>query len=365
MVLRASRHAGTLTEKDTVVLADFNNSTGEAVFDDTLKQALAIQLEQSPFLNILSEQRVNATLKLMNRNPGDRITQDTARDICQRTDSKAVLAGLIANLGGHYLIGLRAVNCQTGDSLGSEQVEAESREKVVKALSDTANTLRGKLGESLASVQKHDKPLDEATTSSLDALQAFTQGGRAAREKGDQYALPYLKRAVELDPNFARAYSSLGASYINVNQGSLALENYKKAFDLRERVSERERFYIESMYYLYVTGEMHKAVQVFTQYVQTYPNDADAHAYFGATLYYLGQWEKSTAECLAAMRLNPDNGLNLSFLMADYLTTNQLNDVRVLYRQARERRLENGFSRDHHVRSGLYAAGCGRYAEAL
>jgi eukaryotic-like serine/threonine-protein kinase len=338
-----SRHAGGLAAKDTIVMSDFTNSTGDPIFDDTLKQALAIQLEQSPFLNILSEQRVNATLKLMNRQPGERITQETARDICQRTESKAVLAGLIANLGGRYLIGLRAVNCQTGDSLGSAEAEAESRDKVVKTLSETANTLRAKLGESLASVQKHDKPLEEATTSSLDALQAFTQGTRAAREKGDQYALPYLKRAVELDPNFARAYASLGASYINLNQSSLALENYKKAFELRNRVSEREQFYIEGMYNLNVTGEMQKAVQVFTQDVQTYPNDADAHANFGATLYYLGQWEKSKAECLAAMRLNPDNGLNLSFLMADYLVANQLDDVRALYQQARERRLENGF----------------------
>ena len=233
--------ANRLTGKDTVVLADFTNSTGDAVFDDTLKQALAIQLEQSPFLNILSEQRVSATMNLMNHKPADRITQETAREICQRTGSKALLAGSIASLGSHYLIGLKALNCQTGDSLGSAEAEADARERVIQALREVANALRGKLGESLASLQKNDKPLDEATTSSLDALQAFTRGRRAAAEQGDQYALPYLKRAVELDPKFARAYASLGASYINLSQASLAIENYKKAFALRDRVSERER----------------------------------------------------------------------------------------------------------------------------
>ncbi len=338
-----SRPSSKLTEKDTIVLADFSNSTGEAVFDDTLKQALAIQLEQSPFLNILSERKVTATLKLMNRKPGDRITQEVAREICQRTNSKALLAGSIASLGSNYLIGLKAVNCQTGDSLGSAEAEAEGREKVVKALSEVANTLRSKLGESLASLQKHDKPLDEATTSSLEALQAFTQGSRAAREQGDQDALPYLKRAVELDPNFARAYASLGASYSDLNQPSLAIESYKKAFDLRDRVSERERLFIEGMYYLNATRELDKAVQVFTQYVRAYPNDADAHGYFGFTLFYLGQWEKSAAECRESMRLNPDNGLILSTLQGDYLGLNRLDEAKALYEQARARKLENGY----------------------
>jgi hypothetical protein len=225
-----------LTDKDTIVLADFDNKTGDPVFDDALKQALGIQLEQSPFLNVLSDQKLNATLRLMNRKIGDRITPETARDICQRTNSKALLAGSIASLGSHYLIGLKAVNCQSGDSLGSAEGEAEGREKVVKVLSDVANNLRSKLGESLSSVEKHDRPLDEATTSSLEALQAFTQGTRTSQEHGDLAALPYLQRAVELDPSFARAYASLGASYMNLEQPSLAIPNYKKAFDLRDRV---------------------------------------------------------------------------------------------------------------------------------
>jgi eukaryotic-like serine/threonine-protein kinase len=225
--------ASKLTGKDTIVLADFDNRTGDPLFDDTLKQALVIQLEQSSFLNVLSDQKLNETLKLMNRKPGDHITPEIAREVCQRTSSKALLAGSIASLGSHYLIGLKAVNCQTGDSLGSAEVEADGREKIVNALSDLANTLRAKLGESLASVQKHAIPLDEATTSSLEALQAFTEGVRAAKEQGDQFALPYLQRAVELDPNFARAYASLGTSYMAMEQPSLAIANYKRAFDLR------------------------------------------------------------------------------------------------------------------------------------
>jgi len=337
------RSPAKLTEKDTVVLTDFANKTGDPVFDDTLKQALAIQLEQSPFLNVLSDQRVNATMKLMNRKPGEHITPETAREICQRTNSKAMLAGSIASLGSNYLIGLKALNCQTGDSLGSAEVEAEGREKVVEALSGVANTLRAKLGESLASVEKHEKPLDEATTSSLEALQAFTQGVRTAQEQGDQAALPYLQRAVERDPNFARAYASLGASYINLEQPSLATPNYRKAFDLRERVSERERFYVDGMYYLNVTGELDKAAQVFTESAQTYPNDADAYGYLSYALYQLGRWEKSAAAARESLRLNPENGLIASLLIADYLLLDRLKDAKAVYEQGKQRGLENLF----------------------
>jgi serine/threonine protein kinase/Flp pilus assembly protein TadD len=332
-----------LTDKDTIVLADFDNRTGEPLFDDTLKQALAIQLEQSPFLNVLSDQKVNATLKLMNRSPEERITLETAREICQRTNSKALLTGSIASLGSHYLIGLKAANCQTGDSLGSAEMEAEGREKVIMALSDTANRLRAKLGESLASVAKYDKPLDEATTSSLDALQAFTRGTRTAQERGDQPALPFLQRSVQLDPNFARAYASLGASYMALNQPSLAIPNYKKAFDLRKRVSERERFYIEGMYYLNATGELDKAARVFTEHAQAYPNDSDAHGYLSFALYQLGQWEKSAAEARDSLRLNPENGLISSLLIADYLALDRPNDAKAVYEQGKARSLENLF----------------------
>jgi eukaryotic-like serine/threonine-protein kinase len=337
------RRASKLTEKDTIVLADFDNRTGDPLFDDTLKQALVIQLEQSPFLNVLSDQKLNETLKLMNRKPGDHITPEIAREVCQRTSSKALLAGSIASIGSHYLVGLKAVNCQTGDSLGSAEVEADGREKVVNALSDLANTLRAKLGESLASVQKHAIPLDEATTSSLEALQAFTEGVRAAKEQGDQFALPYLQRAVELDPNFARAYASLGTSYMAMEQPSLAIANYKRAFDLRSHVSERERFYIEGMYYQYATGELEKAVQVLTEYVQAYPNDADAHANLASTYYILGRVEKSEKESREAFRLNPDDAFNAGFLMADEMLLNHSDKVKAVYEEGRARGLENGF----------------------
>jgi eukaryotic-like serine/threonine-protein kinase len=332
-----------LTDKDTIVLADFNNRTGDPLFDDTLRQALAIELEQSPVLNVLSDQKMNATLKLMNLKPGERITLEVAREVCQRTNSKALLQGSISSLGSVYLIGLKAVNCQTGDSLGSAETEADGREKVVKALSKVSDTLRTKLGESLAPVEKHGKPLDEATTSSLEALQAYTQGTRTAREQGDQDALPYLQRAVQLDPNFARAYAALGASYMALEQPGLAIPNYTKAFELRDRVSERERLYIEGMYYLNVTGQLEKAAQIFREHVQAFPNDSDAHGWLGFTYYTLGQWDKSAAACRESLGLNPDNGYIASLLMADELALNHLENAKEVYQQGVARKLENSF----------------------
>jgi len=332
-----------LTDKDTIVLADFDNRTGDPVFDYTLKEALVVQLEQTPFLNNLSDKKISATLRLMNRKPGERITKETAEEICQRTSSKAVIAGSIARLGNSYLIRLRATNCQTGDSLGSAEVEADSREGVVQKLGQLSNTLRGKLGESLASLQEHNKPIEEATTSSLDALQAFSQGLRTQHAQSDHEALPYFQHAVELDSGFARAFAALGASYMSLNQASMAMESFKKAYDLRDRASERERLYIEGMYYTYSTGELDKAVQAFTQSVQTYPNDAEAHVNLGLAYYYLGQWEKSMTECHTAARLDPENGLNLSGLMADYLLLHRLDDAWAIYTEYRERKQSNGF----------------------
>jgi eukaryotic-like serine/threonine-protein kinase len=338
-----SRQAHALTGKDTIILADFENKTDDPAFDYTLKEALAVQLEQTPFLNNLSDQKINTTLRLMNRKPGDHITKEMAEEICERTNSKAVIAGSIASLGSSYLIRLRAIDCQTGDSLGSAEGESDSREKVIRTLGELTNTLRGKLGESLDSLQEHNKPIEDATTSSLNALQAYSQGLRTQHAQGDHEALPYLQHAVELDPNFARAYASLGAAYINLNQASLAIENFKKAYELRDRVSERERLYIEGMHYTYATGELDKAVQAFTQSVQNYPNDVDAHANLGSTFYYLGQWEKSATECREAARLDPENGINLSFLMADYILLHRLDDAWVLYKDYVTRKIDNGF----------------------
>jgi Flp pilus assembly protein TadD len=292
---------------------------------------------------MLSDSGVAETLQQMTRPTSTKLTPDLAREVCQRAGSKGYVAGSIASLGNEYVLGLKAVNCQSGDMLAQEQVTAASKEKVLDALGEAASKLRGELGESLATVRKFDVLLAKATTSSLEALQAFSQGMRTAHEQGDQYALPYLQRAVELDPNFARAYASLGASYMLLEQPSLAIPNYKKAFDLRSRVSERERLYIEGMYYLNVTGEMEKAVQVLREHVQAYPNDADAHGWLGETLNQLGQWDKSAVECRESLRLNPDEGEIASFIIGDDLLLNRLDEAKAVYEQGRARKLQNGF----------------------
>ena len=234
---RSQAKATPLTEKDTVVLADFTNTTGEAVFDDALKQALAVELGQSPFLNVLSDRKVNETLRMMGRPANDRITMDVGRELCLRTGSKALLGGTISTLGSHYLLELTAVACSTGDTLAKEQGEAASKEDVLKTLSQTSASLRAKLGESLPSVQKFDVPI-EATTSSLEALKNYSMGIAMKHEKGDAPSVPFLRRAIELDPNFAMAYSALSIAYNNSQQRSLALENATKAYQLRDRVSE-------------------------------------------------------------------------------------------------------------------------------
>ena len=244
------------------MLADFTNSTNDPVFDGTLKQALAVDLEQSPFLNILSDRKVGETLRLMGRPPSDRITHDVAKELCVRTGSKAILAGSVSSLGSQYVIGLEAVACSTGDTLAKEQAEAASKEGVLKALSTAATSLRGKLGESLASVQKFDVPV-EATTPSLEALKAYSMGITTSRTKGNAEAIPFMKRALELDPNFAIAYAGLAVNYSNLGQASLAADNAKKAYDLRDRVSERERYRISALYFQYVTREVEKATEAY------------------------------------------------------------------------------------------------------
>jgi eukaryotic-like serine/threonine-protein kinase len=334
-----SRSRSQLTDKDTVVLADFANTTGDSVFDGTLKQALAIQLEQSPFLNVLADRKVNTTLKLMNRAPSERITQEVAREICIRTNSKGLLTGSIASVGNQYLIGLKAVNCQTGDTLASAEATAENRDKVLNALGEVGNQLREKLGESLASLQKYNTPLEQATTSSLDALKAFSDGRRLQNEKGDAEALPYHKRALQLDPNFARAYAALGVCYSNLNQSVLAAANLKKAYELRERVSERERFYIEATYYGFVTGEVEKANQSYTQLVAAYPDDFAAHTNLGNNLNILGQYEKAAAEARLSLQVAP-GGVAYSNLMASYLALNRPDEAKAVFQEAQSRKLD-------------------------
>jgi len=323
-----SRRSTQLTEKDTIVLADFANTTSDTVFDGALKQALAIQLEQSPLLNVLSDEKVNGTLRMMNRAPNERLSQDVAREICLRTDSKALIAGSIANVGNHYLVGLKAVNCQTGDTLQSAEAEADSRDKVLKALEDAGNRLREKMGESLASVKKFNKPLERATTSSLDALKAFSDGDRIQYEKEFAEALPYFKRAVQLDPNFARAYASLGTAYLSVSQFGQAVENYKKAYDLRDRVSDRERYYIEAQYYSVVTGEMEKSIQTYSQWAQNYPTDDVPANNLGYDYALVGQLDKSVAQTQESLRLTPTSVIGYGNLVGGYLSVNRPDEAK-------------------------------------
>ena len=335
-----SRQGKHLTEKDTIVLSDFTNITGDGVFDDALKQGLSIQLEQSPFLDLVSEHKVNETLKLMGRPAGDRLTPEVAREVCQRAGSKAILTGSIAKLGNQYVIGLKAVNCATGDTLAEAQEQAAGKESVLKALEAAAVSLRGKLGESLSSVQKYSTPLAEATTPSLEALQAYSVGRKTNSAKGDTAALPFYKRATELDPTFALAYASMAVAYSNLNEVGRAAEAAKKAYDLREKVSERERLSIEANYYLTATGELDRAAQVYELWQQIYPRDAVPHANLGFILGNLGNWERASQEDREAMRLEPNNEVTYLNLGSDYAALNQLDKAEAVYKEAEERKLE-------------------------
>ena len=266
------------------------------------------------------------------------------REICLRTNSKALLAGSIAGIGSQYVIGLKAVNCQTGDTLASAEATAEGRNQVLKALGDAGNQLRGKLGESLASVEKYNKPLEQATTSSLEALKAFTEGRRIQRERGDvPENISYLKRAVELDPNFARAYVALGVGYANLNQTGVAIENFKKAYTLRERVSDRERFAIEADYYLYATGELEKSNESYTEWVQAYPQDSIAYANLGNNYNWLGQYEKAVAATRSSLQLVPDNGIAFGNLVQSYLALNRLDEAKTTVLEALQHKVDTQY----------------------
>ena len=333
--------AARLTDKDTVVLADFDNKTGDSVFDDTLKQGLSVQLGQSPFLDLLSERRVVETLKLMGRSPDERLTAGVARDLCQRTGSKAMLTGSITGLGSQYVIGLKAVNCSTGDTLAEAQEQAAGKEGVLKALDTSAITLRGKLGESLSSVQKYATPVEEATTSSLEALKAYSSGEKTRFAKGDTASLPFFKRAAELDPRFALAFRALARAYGNAGEQGRATEYALKAYDLREKVSERERFSIEGFYYLETTGELEKAAQTFELWKQTYPRDELPYGDLSFISACLGNYEKTLEESRDALRLEPNDAVNYVNLGDAYTSLNRLDEAEAVYKQAEERKLES------------------------
>jgi tetratricopeptide (TPR) repeat protein len=332
-----------LTGEDMLVLADFANATGDPVFDDTLKQAISVQLAQSPFLNILSNARTRATLKLMAKAPDSRLAPDVASDLCQRAGGKAYISGSIASLGSQYVIGLQAINCKTGDPLAQEQVTAENKEHILKALDEAATKLREKLGESLSTVEKFDAPLDQATTPSLEALKALSGGVKTLQEKGSAAAIPFFKHAIELDPNFAAAYQALGISYSNLREPGLATENLQKAYDLRDKVSEREKFRISSSYYLLVTGELEKAIQTYELWAQTYPRNSEPFGNLGVDYTYLGQYEKGITASLEDLRLNPGSAAAFTNLVGLYPAVNNLDEARAKYEQAVAHKVDNPF----------------------
>jgi serine/threonine protein kinase/tetratricopeptide (TPR) repeat protein len=329
-----SRRPASLTEKDSILLADFVNTTGDAVFDGTLKQALAVQLEQSPYLNVLPQSRIQAALRLMGRPPDERVTNDVAREICVRDGVKAMLTGSISPLGSHYVIDLNAVNAQTGDSLARAQVESESKELVLKSLDKAASDLRQKLGESLGSVQKFATPLEQATTSSLEALQAFTLGQAEHSKVEDEKAVPYLKRAIELDPNFAMAYATLGVVYGNLTQTSREIENLSKAFELKDRTSEREKFYISAHYYSEVTRDVDKAIAVYEQWKQTYPRDSVPWDNLALGYEWTGQPEKSLVNASGAIRLGPKDKFAYANLADAYMALGRYDEAKTVTEQA-------------------------------
>ena len=346
----STKRATVLTEKDTIVLADFANSTGDAVFDDTLKQALSVALNQSPFLNVLSENKVAATLKLMSRPTGTKLTPEVARELCQRAGSKAYIAGSIASLGSQFVLGLKTVNCQSGDPLAEEQVTAASKEKVLDALGEAASKLRTELGESLATVQKLDVPLLQATTSSLEALKAYSLGRKAQNEKGSAAALPYDQRAIELDPNFATGYRAVGNDYNSLGELGRASDYYSKAFQLREHASEREKLAITANYYQNVTGELDKAAQTYQEEIESYPRESRGYVSLGIVCNLQGQYEKATEIMRQAVRLAPDQ-LNNYVNFADYaIALQRFDEARQMIHEAQARKMDNDL-----LHTALYA----------
>ncbi len=349
---RFSRSTARLTEKDTIVLADFTNTTGDAVFDDTLKTALNVSLRQSPFLNVLSDSGVAKTLKLMTRPADTKLTPEMARELCQRAGSKAYIAGSIAGLGSQYVLGLKAVNCQSGDLLVQEQITAAAKEKVLDALGEASSKLRGELGESLATVQKFDVPLDEATTSSLEALKAHSLGEKAFRESGSTAALPYHQRAIQLDPGFAMGYEQVGNDYYGVGELGRANEYFTKAFQLREHASEREKLAITADYYSSVTGELDKAAQTYEEEIASYPRDYRAYLNLGNVYGEQGQHEKAREANRQSLDLAPDNGLPYAVLVNSLLALQLFDEARQTIQQAQARKLDNVI-----LRNDLYALG--------
>jgi len=342
------RRAQALSERDLILISDFVNTTGDPVFDGTLKQALAVQLSQSPYLNVVPDQRVRQALQFMGRPPDERLTRVVAREICQREGIKALITGSVAGLGSHYVITLDAVNGETGDSIAQEQAEADSKEAVLKSLGKAASTIRARLGESLASVQAHDTPIDQATTSSLEALKAYSTGQLLRDTKAEADGIPFLQKAIELDPNFAMAHARLSAAYGNLFEAERSEEHMKRAFALRDRVSERERFYISMRYYINVTGELQKALDEIDVWKRTYPRDATPYNYRGNYYGAQGDHERAAAEHREFIRLEPGSHWGYGNLAIAHFRLGRLDEAKAVLEQARTK-TDNSV-----IRGGLY-----------
>src|SRR5262245_28674214 len=354
-----ANRTGAFAERDSVVLADVANSTGEPVFDDTLKEALEVQLRQSPFLSVLPEQRVQGTLKLMGRKPGDKITPEIARDICERTASKAMIAGAVSQLGASYVISLDASNCRSGDTLEKSQVQASRKDDVLKALGSAVEQLRRGLGESLASIEKYDAPIQGATTASLAALKSYSLGMATRRRQGDAASLPFFKTAVEQDPEFALAHARLGTVKGNVTENELARTHTSKAYALKDRVSEPERLYITARYFTIVDMQPQKAIEAYQIWIQTYPKDFVPHSNLAGAYSARSEYDKAAEEYRTAISLAPDEPLPYANLAGVYNTMDKPNEARKTIEGAIARGLDAA-----SFRAGLYTLAFFRHDEA-
>ncbi len=338
-----SRRAHALGQSDTVVLADFVNKTGDPIFDDTLRQGLAAQLQQSPFLSLVSDQRIQQTLKQMGKPADTKLSPAIAADLCMRVGSKAYLSGTISNIGSDYVIGVSAVNCQSGDSLAQEQVTASGKENVLKSLGAVSTTLREKLGESLKTVRKLDTPIEQATTPSLEALQSFTLGRKMMQGRGDYTAaVPLLQHAIQLDPNFAMAYALLGTTYHNLGEKNLGAESTRRAYELRGRVGEGEKLYIESHYYDFVTGDLERARQTYELWAQIYPRESIPANNLGELYQTLGQHEKAFTEFSEAVKLGQADSIGYTNLVAGKIHLNRLEEAEQFAAEAQKKGFDSG-----------------------
>jgi DNA-binding winged helix-turn-helix (wHTH) protein/tetratricopeptide (TPR) repeat protein len=333
-----------LTDKDVLVLADFINTTGDPVFDGTLRQALAIQLEQSPFLKIMDDEQVQKTMRLMSLASGTHITNQIAQDICVRDAAAATIDGSIASLGKSYVVTLQAITCQGGASLAREQVQADDKEHVLSALGSAATAMRGRLGESRSSIQKFDTPLEQATTPSLEALKAYSSGIQTTGTKGPVAAIPFFKRAIELDPNFAAAYAYLGILTTSALEPGLSVEYRTKAYKLRDRTSAAERYWVTAAYEKGVTGNIPKAIEACDLWIQAYPRSYLPHVYLGgAVLPIVGQYERATEESTEGIRLSPDYPFPYAYRILAYTALNRFDEAKATYAQALERKLQSPY----------------------